>query len=138
MNVLIDTNVILDAMLSRSPFNEAAQKLFIMAAEEKINAYITANCVTDIYYILHKYLHDATRCKEELRKLFTLFNIMDITGSDCRRALELPINDYEDALLAACAKRGKIEYIITRNVKDFNNSPVKAVSPDDFLRLLLA
>lgn len=138
MNVLIDTNVILDAMLSRSPFNEAAQKLFIMVAEEKINAYITANCVTDIYYLLHKYLHDTTRCKEELRKLFTLFNIMDVTGSDCEKALELPMTDYEDALLAACAKRGKIECIITRNVKDFNGSPVKAVSPDDFLRLLFS
>jgi predicted nucleic acid-binding protein len=134
MNVLIDTNVILDAMLSGFPFNEAAQKLFIMAAEEKINAYITANCVTDIYYLLHKYLHDSVRCKEELRKLFTLFNIMDVTSSDCEKALELPMTDYEDALLAACAKREKIECIITRNVKDFRGSPVKVVSPDDFLK----
>lgn len=134
MNVLIDTNVILDAMLSRSPFGEAAQKLFIMAAEEKINACITASCVTDIYYLLHKHLHDDTKCRQELLKLFTLFNILDVTGSDCEKALELPIPDYEDALLAACAKRGKIECIITRNIKDFNGSSVKAISPDDFLK----
>ena len=57
MNVLIDTNVILAAMLSRSPFAEAAQTLFIMAAEERINAYVTASTITDIYYLLHKHLH---------------------------------------------------------------------------------
>jgi hypothetical protein len=40
---------------------------------------------------------------------------------------------HEDALLAACAKRGNMEYIITRNVKYFSGSPVKAILPDDFL-----
>lgn len=136
MNVLIDTNVILDAMVSRVPFCEAAQKLFLLAAEDKINAYITANSVTDIHYLLHKYLHDNAMCRQSLSKLFTLFSILDVTGPDCSKALELPMSDYEDALLAACAKRGKMEFIITRNLKDFTGSPVKAISPDDFLKSL--
>ena len=96
MNVLIDTNVILDAMLSRSPFTETAQKLFIMAAEEKINAYVTASSITDIYYLLHRYLHDNERCRQEIFKLIKIFGILDVTGSDCEKALELPMADYED------------------------------------------
>jgi len=134
MNVLIDTNVVLDAMLSRSPFAEAAQKLFIMAAEEEINGYVTASSITDIYYLLHRYLHDNERCRQEIFKLIKIFSILDVTGSDCEKALELPMADYEDALIAACARRGKMECIITRNVKDFGDSPVKAVLPDDFLK----
>lgn len=134
MNVLIDTNVVLDAMLSRSPFAEAAQKLFIMAAEEKINAYVTASSITDIYYLLHRHLRDNKRCRQEIFKIIKIFGILDVTGSDCEKALELPMPDYEDALLAACAKRGKMECIVTRNVKDFEGSPVKAVLPDDFLK----
>ncbi|MBC7075296.1 MAG: PIN domain-containing protein [Syntrophomonadaceae bacterium] len=134
MNVLIDTNVVLDAMLSRSPFAEAAQELFIMAAEEKINAYVTASSITDIYYLLHKHLHDKERCKQEIFKIIKIFSILDVTGSDCEKALELPIADYEDALLAACAKRGKMECIITRNVEDFSGSPVPAKEPAAFLR----
>lgn len=134
MNVLIDTNVVLDAMLSRSPFAEAAQKLFIMAAEEKINAHITASSITDIYYLLHKHLHDRERCKQEIYKIVKVFNILDVTASDCEKALDLPMADYEDALLAACAKRGKMECIITRNIKDFGGSPVRAVLPGDFLK----
>lgn len=134
MRILIDTNVILDAMISRSPFAEAAQKLFIMAAEETINAYITANSITYIYYILHKHLHDYERCRQEIHKLIKIFNILDVNGSDCEKALEMPMADYEDALLAACAKRGKMDCIVTRNVKDFSNSSVRAMLPDDFLK----
>jgi predicted nucleic acid-binding protein len=133
MNVLIDTNVILAAMLSRSPFAEAAQTLFIMAAEERINAYVTASTITDIYYLLHKHLHSKERCKQEITKIIKIFNILDVTGSDCVKALDLPLADYEDALLAACAKRSKIECIITRNIKDFEGSPIRAVLPADFL-----
>lgn len=134
MNVLIDTNVVLDAMLSRSPFAEAAQKLFIMAAEEKINAYVTASSITDIYYLLHKHLHDKEQCRQVIFKIIKIFNILDVTGSDCKKALELPMSDYKDALLAACARRGKMECIVTRNVEDFGGSPVRAVLPDDFLK----
>lgn len=134
MNILIDTNVILDAMLARAPFSESAQKLFIMAAEDKINACLTASSVTDIHYLLYRHLRDDTQCRQALLKLFTIFNILDVTGSDCEKALELPMPDYEDALLAACAKRGKVDCIITRNLKDFNGSPVKAISPDNFLK----
>ncbi|MCL4440169.1 MAG: PIN domain-containing protein, partial [Firmicutes bacterium] len=45
-------------MVSRAPFSESAEKLFLLAAEDKINACVTANSVTDIYYLLHKPLHD--------------------------------------------------------------------------------
>jgi len=45
------------------------------------------------------------------------------------------MNDYEDALLAHCAKRVKADYIITRNIVDFKNSPVLPITPTDFLLL---
>lgn len=133
MKVLIDTNVILDAMLSRSPFNEFAQHLFIMAAKNKIEACITASSITDIHYLLYKHIHDETECRQILLKLFTLFDITDVTGSDCEKALKLPMLDYEDALVATCAKRHKVEWIITRNQKDFVHSPIKSITPDEFL-----
>lgn len=137
MNVLIDTNTILDAMLARSPFKVEAQRLFLLTAEEKMHAFITASSVTDIYYLLRKHIHSDIECKQALFKLFTLFGIVDVTADDCERALELPMADYEDALITVCAKRAKIDYIITRNVKDFIKSPVKAISPNYFLENLL-
>jgi predicted nucleic acid-binding protein len=133
MKVLIDTNVILDAVISRTPHHVSAEKLFLLAAEDKLNAAITASSVIDIYYLLHKHLHDADQAKQVLLKLFSLFEFLDVTGNDCEKALSMPMSDYEDALLATCAKRMKLDLIITRNLKDFAESPVKAIAPDDFL-----
>ena len=54
MRVLVDTCVIIDALQSRAPFSEAAQKLFIYSANKQFEGYITAKSVTDIYYLTHR------------------------------------------------------------------------------------
>lgn len=133
MNVLIDTNVVLDAVTGRAPYNISAERLFLLAADDTIDACITASSVTDIYYLLHKYLHDSERSKEALAKLFGLFRILDVTGSDCRKALTISMSDYEDAVLAVCAKRNRVDVIVTRNEEDFGGSPVRVATPDEFL-----
>ena len=133
MNVLIDTNVILDAITSRAPYNASAERIFLLAAEDQLNAAITASSVTDIYYLANSHLHDADRARQVLRTLFTLFNVVEAGKGDCEKALDSSVSDYEDALLACCAKHVKVEYIITRNIKDFQASPVPPITPDDFL-----
>lgn len=94
---------------------------------------ITANSVTDVYYLLRKHLQNTEKAKQTLSKLFSLFQILDITENNCKNALISPISDYEDGLLATCAKRHKIDSIVTRNLKDFTESPIQAVSPDEFI-----
>lgn len=133
MNILIDTNVMLDALMNRTPYNVSAEKIFRFAAEDKLIASITASSVTDIYYFLKKYFHDTNQAKQTLTTIFNIFEVIDVTRSDCEKALSLSMEDYEDALLATCAKRRRLELIITRNLKDFVESPVTAITPDDFL-----
>jgi len=133
MKVFIDTNVILDVVISRKPFNAIAEQIFLLTAKEQLDTSITANSITDIYYFASKSTGDKSKAKEILRVLFSTFNIATIGFDDLSNALELQMNDFEDALLATCAKRSKADYIITRNIKDFVNSPVTAILPDDFI-----
>lgn len=63
MKILIDTNVILDMLGKREPFFEAAAAVIFLAAEEKLEAYITSNLVTDIYYIARPPLYAGKRSK---------------------------------------------------------------------------
>lgn len=133
MNVLIDTNVILDAVTGREPYNEHAEKLLLFITEDKLKAFITASSVTDIYYLLNKYLHNKEQAQQVLIKLFSEFEIIDVTRGDCEKAFNLTMNDFEDALLATCAKRKKLDFIITRNLKDLTGSPIEAISPADFI-----
>jgi predicted nucleic acid-binding protein len=134
MKALIDTNVILDAIMGRAPYHTAAEAIILLAAAEKIQACITASGITDIYYILRKHMGDGEQAKQAVRKLMAIVAVLDVTGADCEKALELSLPDYEDALKAQCAKRNKVDCIITRDKRHFEHSPVRAVMPDDFLR----
>ena len=136
MKLLIDTNIILDACLNREPWNETAEKIILACAEDKVTGCITASSVTDIYYIINKELRSAEQAKEAILKMLVLLDVLDVTGTDCEKAFELPMSDYEDALLAYCGKRHKAEYIVTRNPKHFEGSPVKVVTPEDLLKRL--
>jgi predicted nucleic acid-binding protein len=137
MRILIDTNIVLDALMERGPWAKAAQAVLLAVAEEKAEGCIIASSFTDIYYILRKHMKDKEQLKQTLLGLMAVINVLDVTGADCEKAFYLPMTDYEDALLAYCAKRHKADYIITRNIKHFTGSPVLAISPDDFLRVKL-
>ncbi len=136
MRVLIDTCVIIDALQSREPFAENAQKIFLYAANKQFEAYITAKASTDIYYLMHRYTHSDSECRKILNKLYVLFHLLDTTSLDCRKALSSEIADYEDAIMAETAIRSDIDYIVTRNTKDYCKSVIKVCDPVTFLTLL--
>lgn len=136
MKILIDTNVIIDALTSREPWNESAEKIFIMAANHIINMYITASSATDIYYLVRKHLHDTNMAKQIMGKLYSLTGILEVTGSDCVDALASPITDYEDAVVARVAANAEMDYIVTRNVKDFQKGMVKVILPGEFIAVM--
>ena len=136
MKLLIDTNIILDALMNRTPWAKAAQDIILAVAEEKAEGCITASSFTDIHYLLRKNLKDKEKTKQTLLGLLTVVNVLDVTGSDCEKAFDLPMSDYEDALLATCGKRHKADYIVTRDLKHFEGSPVEVIQPDELLKML--
>ncbi len=138
MRVLVDTCVIIDALQSRVPFAEAAQKIFIHSANKQFEGYITAKSVTDIYYLTHRLTHSDAETRKILSKLFTLFHLLDTTSLDCRKAIASEVSDYEDAIMTETAIRSEMDCIITRNEKDYMKSSVKVYAPSVFLKLLEA
>ncbi len=136
MKVLIDTNVIIDALTSREPWNKSAETIFIMAANHMMDMYITASSATDIYYLVRKHLHSADSAKQVMGKLYSLVGILSVSGAECVDALASPVNDYEDAVVERVSAKADMDYIITRNIKDYQNGMVKAILPDDFISLM--
>lgn len=136
MKILVDTNIIIDALTGREPFRETAEQIFILAANQIEDMFITASSATDIYYLTRKHLHNAEQAKNTISKLYELFSIIDVTASDCQEALSSEVKDYEDAVVAGCANRNRMDYIITRNIRDYEYSKVKALLPDELLKLV--
>ena len=136
MKILVDTTIIIDALTGREPFRESAEQIFMLAANQLQDMYITAGSATDIYYLIKKHLHNTEQSKNTMSKLYQLFGILDVTANDCQDALLSNMNDYEDAVVSCCAKRNQMDYIVTRNIKDYKQSKVKALLPDDFVKFV--
>ena len=136
MRALIDTCVIVDVLQSRVPFVEDAQKIFLLAANQQFIGCITAKSTTDVYYLTHRLTHADKSSRTVLSKLFTLFEVVDTAGMDCRRAIPSEVSDYEDAVMIETALRTEVDCIVTRNTRDYSRSPVTVYSPEEFIKKL--
>ena len=136
MKILLDKNVIIDVLTSREPWNKSAEKIFLMGANHFVDLYITASSATDIYYLLRKYIKDTAQSKQIMSKLYSLIGILDVTAANCVEALASLIRDYEDAVLEKVALSKEMDYIVTRNIKDYQAGTVKVMLPDDFICML--
>ena len=135
MRALIDTNIILDVLCQRERFFENSSMVFKLCEMKELDGVISALSIPNLVYIMRKELdHDAI--KIVLQKLSLIFKIEDLKAADLLKAAVMDFKDYEDALQSVCAERTNADFIISRNVKDFQNSSVKAVTPEEFLNML--
>ena len=135
MKVLVDTCVIIDALQSRQPFAPDAEQIFLLAANQKFDAFISAKSSTDIFYLTRKVTHSNEMTREILNRIFRIFELLDTAGIDCKSALVTEISsDYEDAVMIETAKRTGMDCIITRNEHDYSKSYVPVYSPEEFLK----
>jgi predicted nucleic acid-binding protein len=136
MKALIDTCIIIDALQNRDPFADDAKAIFRAAANNIFTGCITAKAVTDIYYLTHRTVHSDAKARAILTKLFMLFDVVDTVGMDVRRAISSPLSDYEDAVMVETAIREEADCIVTRNTRDYTDSPIPVYAPADFVKSL--
>jgi predicted nucleic acid-binding protein len=136
MTVMLDTNVIMDALQERQPFDVEAKEILLRAQNAEFTCYFTANAATDIFYLYNK-ARDLKSARQVLDFLFATYKIVSVTHEDCVNAMAIPIEDFEDALVSACAKKVEPDYIISRDEKFLkDDSPVKVIAPKEFLQML--
>jgi predicted nucleic acid-binding protein len=102
MRVLIDNNVVLDFLLEREPFVEAAARLFRQIDNGQIEGFITATTITNIYYILRKAAGSAIAI-DAVSQILTDLNICMVDRQILKQAVDLNFQDFEDAVQYSCA-----------------------------------
>ena len=134
--IAFDTNIVLDAICNRNDA-EIAQQLFMEVAEERAVGVITANAVTDIYYIARKYI-GSEHAAEAIKNLMILFDIAAVDAEICAEAVYSMMDDFEDAVFAYACKRVDVDFIVTRDKGLLESSfrPVETHTPDEALRLI--
>ena len=130
MDLMLDTNIVLDHIGRREPFYELSRRTCLLGIVGEARTFISASMVTDLFCLLCKDFgsHEAQRMIEED---LSFLNIVGVSPDDVAEALALKWNDVEDCLVACCAKKIGADYIITRNTRDFERSSVKAITPQE-------
>jgi predicted nucleic acid-binding protein len=137
MRVLLDTNVILDNALERSPFSLAASRIFGAPGLDRIQLFTTASATTDIYYLVRK-SKGRQFALEFLAELLGLIDVCQVDKGVLLKAISSDFSDFEDAVQNAAAVETKIDVIVTRNKADYSKSPLTVLTPDEFVSLHLA
>lgn len=139
MRALLDTNILLDYLLKRQPYYESVKKIFDMCLY-KIDGCVTPHSLIDIFYMLNERT-DATAeyCRETILKLRAVLIVIPENDDRVLAAAKNDgFNDFEDSMQNESAIFAGVDYIITRNKKDFESSTVSVVAPDEFLNLVNA
>ena len=136
MRLLIDTDVLLDVALDRTPFAEPAVALLEALERRPGVACIAWHTASNFFYVASPTSGRAD-ARGLLRELTGFVEIAPTTTAGLRAATEFPMRDFEDAMQVAAALAYRADLIATRNVKDFAASPVPAVTPKKAVARLL-
>ena len=132
MDLLIDTNIILDVVLNR-PGGAEARQLFLKMETGGDSAFLTASAVTDLFYIIRKKLHDVNRTYAAMGKILNVVNVLLVDENDILTAFHAGWRDFEDCVQFVVALHQRMDYIITRNAKDFEDNSIPVISPEEYL-----
>ena len=131
MRLLVDANILIDVLQKRIPHYEYSAQIWNLCAKRKVEGVVSSLTFANIVYVMRRRLDAETIC--QIAEMLTqVFAFADFTKNDMQAAAQLRWSDYEDAIQAVTAKRIKADYIITRNEKDFLNSPIPLSTPEDF------
>lgn len=133
MIVLLDTDVLIDVALGRDPHAEPAGQLLDALEHRPGSACIAWHSVANFYYLVSP-ARGRGDARQFLVDLTRFVDIAPTTTESVRLAAGLPMRDFEDALQVAAALACGAEVIATRNVRDYANAPVRAVTPKSLLR----
>ena len=115
MNVLIDTNIILDFLLQREPFFLDADQLFQKIDAGDVVGYVTATTLTDIFYIARRQTGSINLAKQAITDILIALVVCPVDQIVLETALTMSVNDFEDAVQIACALTQNLEAIVTHD-----------------------
>jgi predicted nucleic acid-binding protein len=135
MKVLIDTNIVLDVLLDRTPFVVDASAVWDACDDGRLVGFLPASTLTDIFYVARR-TTDLSRAQVAVGLRLAAFEIAPVDRQTLEDATALPGADLEDNLQIACAIRIGVAAIVTRNGADFVHAPMPVLTPAELIAQL--
>ena len=135
LSVLIDLNIILDVLQQREPFYAASAGILAAAERGQIRAYLASHTLTTLFYLIAKDQSPGV-AKTLIQEILTFIQVADVTQATIESALTFPMTDFEDAVQLATALQAKVDYLVTRNIKDYPETRLPVLAPAELLTYL--
>ena len=129
--VFLDTNIIVDLIADRKPFSKFSIEIFKKAEEKKIKLFTSSHSIATTHYLLKKYLEEKI-LRDVLYNLLDYVTVIAVDTDVLKKGLRSKHKDFEDSIQILCASTvEKIDCIVTRNTKDFRDSEILVLTPDE-------
>jgi len=132
MNILIDTDILLDVAIAREPFVEYSSAVLDLIEQNEAQGFIAWHSLSNFYYLTAP-SSGSKKTKTFIKELLSFIDVAPVNTLSAEFALSLNVPDFEDALQIASAKECNANFIVTRNLKHYKKSPIKALTPKEFL-----
>lgn len=131
MVILLDTNVILNYLLKREPGYLYAEKILRKCAQGEFCGYMAFHSISILWYVLRKIPDEQRRVV--LKNILAIINVTGASHEAVLSALDkADFKDFEDCLQDKCAVHVDAHYIVTDNIKDFQQSVTPAITSEMF------
>ncbi|MFN5371756.1 MAG: type II toxin-antitoxin system VapC family toxin [Bacteroidia bacterium] len=131
ISVFLDTNILVDLIADRRPFSKHAIEIFKSAEESKIKLYTSSHSIATTHYLLKKYVEEK-ELRAILSNLLEFLDVIPVNLDVLKKGLRSKHKVFEDAIQILCASSiAGIDFIVTRNTKDFKTSDIAILTPDE-------
>lgn len=128
MRILLDTNILLNWLIEQNEKHEEASKLVISCLIDGTEGFVTSHSLTDVFYVLRKYHPNPEQRRKFILIIVNNFTILTENQDRFYEVLyDTNFFDLEDGLQMKCAENAELDFIVTENLKDFENSTIPAI-----------
>jgi predicted nucleic acid-binding protein len=135
LNVLFDLNIILDVLQERAEFYGFSALVLARTETGKIQGWLAAHSATTLFYLIAKD-KSPDQARVAITSLLQFLRIAPVDQNTIEQALNLPYRDFEDAVQMSAALRIHADYLLTRNVRDYQPAPLAVIQPAELLAIL--
>ena len=132
MRAYVDTNILVDLVLSRQEFLPDAQRVFAIGYAGEAQLVVSALSFVNTVYLGRKYKFPMDDVLSKLRLIADFVDVADLSGQNVVDMLNSGWRDYEDATQHRSAIDEQADCIVTRNKKDFKASTLPVLTPLEF------
>jgi predicted nucleic acid-binding protein len=131
--LFLDTNIIVDLIADRKPFSKHSIQIFQKAELKEVELFTSSHSIATTYYLLKKYLTEKA-LRDVLYNLLDYVSVIAIDEAIIKKGLRSNYKDFEDSIQIHCASSiRRMDFIVTRNTKDFKESEIPALNPDEVI-----